>query len=168
MAGGPDPKDVMRILVTTDNHIGFSEKDGIRSQDSFTSFDEVLRIARDEKVDFVLNGGDLFHDNKPSRRTMYKTVELLRRYCLNDSPVEVEVVSDPAEHFDDSFGQVNYEDPNFNVGLPFFIIHGNHDDPTGSNSRRRDCHSADALSPSLLRHLLKVEGVQQNDSLADG
>ena len=25
-------------------------------------------------------------------------------------------------------------------------------------SRRRDCHSADALSPSLLKHPLKVEG----------
>jgi DNA repair exonuclease SbcCD nuclease subunit len=29
------------------------------------------------------------------------------------------------------FGQVNYEDPNFNVGLPVFTIHGNHDDPAG-------------------------------------
>ena len=27
-----------------------------------------------------------------------------------------------------------------------------------SLSRRRDCHFDDALSPSLLRHLLKVEG----------
>ena len=35
-------------------------------------------------------------------------------------------------------------------------------------SRRRDCHSADALSQSLLVHLLKVEGVQQNDSLVNG
>ena len=30
------------------------------------------------------------------------------------------------------FGTVNYEDPNFNVELPIFVIHGNHDDPTGS------------------------------------
>lgn len=29
------------------------------------------------------------------------------------------------------FGKVNYEDPHFNVGLPFFTIHGNHDDPAG-------------------------------------
>ena len=26
---------------------------------------------------------------------------------------------------------VNYEDPNYNIGLPVFSIHGNHDDPTG-------------------------------------
>ena len=38
----------------------------------------------------------------------------------------------------------------------------------GGGSYWRDCHSADALSPSLLKRLLKVEGVQQNDSLADG
>lgn len=29
------------------------------------------------------------------------------------------------------FGHVNYEDPHFNVGLPVFSIHGNHDDPAG-------------------------------------
>ena len=38
---------------------------------------------------------------------------------------------------------------------------------TRACSRRRDCHSADTPSPSLLKHLLKVEGVQQNDSLAE-
>ena len=33
----------------------------------------------------------------------------------------------------------------------------------------RDCHVADALSPSILKRLLKVErGLQQSDSLADG
>jgi len=26
---------------------------------------------------------------------------------------------------------VNYEDPHYNVGLPVFTIHGNHDDPAG-------------------------------------
>ena len=31
----------------------------------------------------------------------------------------------------DRFGHVNYEDPHFNVGLPVFTIHGNHDDPAG-------------------------------------
>ena len=38
----------------------------------------------------------------------------------------------------------------------------------GWDSHWRDCHFADAPSPSLLKHLLKVKGVQQNDSLADG
>ena len=29
---------------------------------------------------------------------------------------------------------------------------------SGDNSRRRDCHFADTPSPSMLKHLLKVEG----------
>ena len=31
-------------------------------------------------------------------------------------------------------------------------------DRPGTDSRRRDCHFADALSPSLLKQPLKVEG----------
>ena len=39
----------------------------------------------------------------------------------------------------------------------------------GRSSRWRHCHFADAFSPSrLMLHLLKAEGVQQNDSLVRG
>lgn len=31
-----------------------------------------------------------------------------------------------------SFPAINYEDPNYNVGIPVFSIHGNHDDPQGA------------------------------------
>ena len=30
-----------------------------------------------------------------------------------------------------SFPAVNYEDPNYNISIPIFLIHGNHDDPAG-------------------------------------
>ena len=30
--------------------------------------------------------------------------------------------------------KANFDDPNLNVGLPVFTIHGNHDDPTGADS----------------------------------
>ena len=29
------------------------------------------------------------------------------------------------------FPVVNYQDPNYNIALPVFTIHGNHDDPAG-------------------------------------
>jgi len=29
---------------------------------------------------------------------------------------------------------VNYEDPNYNVAMPIFVIHGNHDDPSGEGN----------------------------------
>ena len=43
-----------------------------------------------------------------------------------------------------SFPAVNYEDPNLNVGMPVFSIHGNHDDPQG----------AGPVSPKKLLHEL--------------
>jgi double-strand break repair protein MRE11 len=33
--------------------------------------------------------------------------------------------------FPSAFNHVNYEDPNINVAIPVFSIHGNHDDPSG-------------------------------------
>lgn len=31
-----------------------------------------------------------------------------------------------------SFPAINYEDPNLNISIPVFSIHGNHDDPQGA------------------------------------
>lgn len=52
--------------------------------DSFNTFEEILQIAEEEKVDFVLLGGDLFHENKPKPATLQRAIDLLRKYCLND------------------------------------------------------------------------------------
>lgn len=126
-----DVNDTLRVLIATDCHLGYMEKDEIRRLDSFEAFDEICSIAEQKKVDFLLLGGDLFHENKPSRSTLVKAIEILRRYCLNDQPVQFQVVSDQTVNFPNKFGHVNYEDPHFNVGLPVFTIHGNHDDPAG-------------------------------------
>ena len=44
-----------------------------------------------------------------------------------------------------AFGHANYEDPDINVAIPVFSIHGNHDDPSGVCSlyylNRPDTHS---------------------------
>ncbi|RXI03668.1 hypothetical protein DVH24_004320 [Malus domestica] len=128
---GEDFNDTLRILVATDCHLGYMEKDEIRRHDSFQAFDEICSIAERKNVDFLLLGGDLFHENKPSRSTLVKVIEILRRHCLNDQPVQFQVVSDQTMNFPNTFGHVNYEDPHFNVGLPVFSIHGNHDDPAG-------------------------------------
>ncbi|CAJ1957025.1 unnamed protein product [Sphenostylis stenocarpa] len=126
-----DAANTLRILVATDCHLGYMEKDEVRRHDSFHAFEEICAIAERQGVDFVLLGGDLFHENKPSRSTLVKAIEILRRYCLNDRPVPFQVVSDQTLNFQNAFGHVNYEDPHFNVGLPVFTIHGNHDDPAG-------------------------------------
>lgn len=76
--------------------------------------------------------GDLFHDNRPTRRTLHKTMEILRRYCMGPNPVRVQILS--------SSKPINYQDPNYAVQLPIFSIHGNHDDPS------RDAGSRELLA----------------------
>lgn len=61
-----DETNTFKILVASDNHVGFKENDPIRGNDSFEAFEEVLKVAKDEKVDFILLGGDLFHETNPS------------------------------------------------------------------------------------------------------
>ncbi|EOD35531.1 hypothetical protein EMIHUDRAFT_98533 [Emiliania huxleyi CCMP1516] len=82
----------------------------------------------------VLLAGDLFHDNKPSRRALQRCMEapVLRDHCLGQR----EVVSDQTANFHDKYKSVNYEDSNYNVQLPVFSIHGNHDDPAGDGHIR--------------------------------
>lgn len=127
--------DAFRILVATDLHLGYEAKDAERKQDSIRTFEEILQIATQQNVDFILLGGDMFHDNKPPRWVEHETLRLLRQYCLGDKPVQFEILSDQAENFGFcAFPNVNYEDANLNVSLPVFTIHGNHDDPTGSEN----------------------------------
>ena len=124
----------------------------MRGQDSFRTFEEVLQVAQEQDADLVLLGGDLFHENKPSRATLVRTMDILARACLNDRPVQFQVLSDPATTVEGGydmqtrillvksnvaalvFRRINFESPNHNIGLPVFTIHGNHDDPTGTSS----------------------------------
>lgn len=68
-----DSSDIFNIMITTDNHLGFKENDRVRQNDSFYSFEEALKIASKANLDFMVMGGDLFHDHKPSRKTFWKT-----------------------------------------------------------------------------------------------
>ncbi|KAL2918977.1 meiotic recombination [Polyrhizophydium stewartii] len=128
------PADTFRILMATDNHLGYMEKDPVRGDDSFNTFEEILQLAHDHEVDMILLGGDLFHDNKPSQRSFHTAMTLLRQYCLGDRPCHIDILSDQSENFPDRFATVNYQDPNFNVSIPVFSIHGNHDDPSGGGN----------------------------------
>mmetsp|Transcript_8720 Transcript_8720/g.13022 ORF Transcript_8720/g.13022 Transcript_8720/m.13022 type:complete len:810 (-) Transcript_8720:149-2578(-) len=123
--------DIIRIVISTDNHLGFMSKDPTRGEDSFAAFEEVLHTAKCRHADFVLLAGDLFHENKPSRKTIHATIDLLRKYCTGDESVYMEVLNDQSEIFKHNrIKKVNYEDPNQAISLPVFAIHGNHDDPS--------------------------------------
>uniref|UniRef100_A0A673HHF8 Double-strand break repair protein MRE11 n=1 Tax=Sinocyclocheilus rhinocerous TaxID=307959 RepID=A0A673HHF8_9TELE len=129
-----DDEDTFKILIATDIHLGYLEKDAIRGNDTFVTFDEIMKQAMQNEVDFVLLGGDLFHDNKPSRKTMHCCIEVMRKYCMGDRPIIFEILSDQAVNFSHSkFPWVNYLDTNLNISIPVFSVHGNHDDPTGTD-----------------------------------
>lgn len=50
------------------------------------------------QVDIIIHGGDLFHANKPSQKTLYRymcfcvdcrTMELLKKYCFGDGDINL-------------------------------------------------------------------------------
>ncbi|KAJ9462329.1 Double-strand break repair protein mus-23 [Diplonema papillatum] len=130
-----DTRNTIKFLVATDNHLGAYEKTPVRRDDSFVTFEEILEKAVEHKVDFVLLAGDLFDENKPSHRTLHRTMELLRRYCMGNKRIDIELVSDPALSMSNGvFGVANFQDPNLNISIPVFCIHGNHDDPVGEHA----------------------------------
>lgn len=75
-----DDSSTMRLFVATDNHLGVWEEDAVRKDDSFTAFEEILQHATRMKADALLLGGDLFHENKPSR-----CVKAARLFSLFDA-----------------------------------------------------------------------------------
>ena len=78
---------------------GVWEKDPVRKDDSFVSFDEIFKIALERDVDFVLLGGDLFHDNKPSRNTLVRAIEILEKHTLGDRPIAFQILSKQEDNF---------------------------------------------------------------------
>ena len=49
--------DTIRILVATDSHVGYEERDAIRKDDSWRSFDEVMQLAKTQDVCTCSLGG---------------------------------------------------------------------------------------------------------------
>lgn len=46
--------------------------DFFSGNDSFIAFEEILYYAKHHQVDFVLLGGDLFHDTNPSKEALHR------------------------------------------------------------------------------------------------
>merc|ERR1719482_1356432 len=101
-----DDRDMFSIMLAADSHLGYLDRDPVRGGDSFAAFEEVLLLSQERGADCLLHAGDLFHDNKPSRRALHKAMALLRRYALGDAPVAFQVLSDQAANF--AAGRVNY------------------------------------------------------------
>jgi hypothetical protein len=53
------PEDTIRILLATDNHIGYLERDPIRGQDSVNTFKEILQLAVKNDVGYKTRFADI-------------------------------------------------------------------------------------------------------------
>ena len=127
--------DKMKILVATDCHLGYKERDPVRCKDAIETFDEILQIGKENGVDFILLAGDLFDKNKPSKEILHECMKILRKHCVGDGDVGIKIVSDQSLNFKYcAFQRANCEDPDLKIKLPIFTIHGNHDDPTGKEN----------------------------------
>lgn len=99
-SNAPKPtEDIFKILVATDIHLGYNEKKELLgkfsasilvrnfvaisqyfnnnfynlwnlAEDSFNTFEEILKLANSRDVDMILLGGDLFHDPTPSTNAL--------------------------------------------------------------------------------------------------
>lgn len=133
-----DDEDTFKILIATDVHLGYLEKDAIRGNDTNNTLNEILKCAKTNQVlyesqidnsisnqihvylcllkitkfpqlsfcifvclqvDFILLGGDLFHENKPSRKCLHNCITMLRKYCMGDSPIQFNILSDQTVNF---------------------------------------------------------------------
>ena len=52
---GLDADDTIKILLATDNHIGYLERDPVRGQDSINTFREILQLAVKHDVRLFVN-----------------------------------------------------------------------------------------------------------------
>jgi len=60
------------------------QSDCVLGEDTYKTFEEILFLAQEKNVDFILLGGDLFHDSKPTPRCIHDCTSLIRKYCMGD------------------------------------------------------------------------------------
>ncbi|XP_076459909.1 double-strand break repair protein MRE11-like [Babylonia areolata] len=148
MAGASTNPDTFKILLATDVHLGYKHDDEVMAEDSMNTFKEVLEIAQDKEVDFVLLGGDLFHHNNPPREILHGCLQLLEEYCLGGEQPAFEIEDPDPSPFE--FRS--------NVSMPVFSIHGNHDEPTGP----KHLSVMDVMQSSgLVRYFGKTDSVEE-------
>jgi len=71
--------EMMKFAHIADAHLGAFSKNPILRDLNLKAFENAIERSIEEKVDFILIAGDLFHNPIPDMEIVRKTVEILRR-----------------------------------------------------------------------------------------
>lgn len=84
---------MLKILFFADTHLGLDYpirpriKRRRRGEDFFNNFQKVLDFARDNRIDLVVHGGDLFFRSKIPQKIVDKSYEILLEFAVSDIPL---------------------------------------------------------------------------------
>jgi len=106
-------------------------------------------------ADMAINGGDIFHHDRPSRTSVVRCMEAMRKYVFGPRPVRVNIVSDQSKDFagPTCFDRANFADPNLSVQLPVFAVTGNHDPAVRDHADSLPISALDVLQTAGLLNL---------------
>lgn len=83
----------LTFIHLSDTHLGFCDLDHqdeegnyIREQDVYKAFSDAVDIILEEKPDFVLHTGDIFHRSSPSNRTLVEAFKQISRIASEGIP----------------------------------------------------------------------------------
>ncbi len=83
----------LTFIHLSDTHLGFCDLDRqdeegkfIREEDVYKAFSDAVDIIIDEKPDFVIHSGDIFHRSSPSNRTLVEAAKQISRIAAAGIP----------------------------------------------------------------------------------
>ena len=76
----------MKILHTSDWHLGVSMEQAPREQEHFRFLDWLIQEINARDIDILVHGGDTFHYVQPSARCLKIYYEFLARCSRETSP----------------------------------------------------------------------------------
>ncbi|NHK30504.1 MAG: hypothetical protein FK730_04090 [Asgard group archaeon] len=79
----------MRCLAIADTHLGYQAGKTTEARQfifdgMFKVFENILEIARELKVDYVLHGGDIFNRSKPPKKTVARAYKIIENLLKDD------------------------------------------------------------------------------------
>ncbi|MFH1390833.1 MAG: DNA repair exonuclease [Candidatus Diapherotrites archaeon] len=104
----------MKIGIFSDTHLGFDEK-GERNKECFDNLNQAIDLCIQEKADFVVLPGDVFHNPVPSHDVLFNSFKSFSKSKNVSSNLKLFLEKNGEKK------QIEFS------GLPILTIHGNHE-----------------------------------------